>query len=109
MERGQRFNTTDFINEIINDLVANLKAMDTFPDKKWYRLDLDNARPHTSQDSVEYIDRHRLVRVPHPPSSPDLAPSDFYLFGYLKGRLAKCHGTTKEHRRRSELEYFWIG
>jgi hypothetical protein len=22
---------------------------------------------------------------PHPPSSPDLAPSDFYLFGYAKG------------------------
>jgi hypothetical protein len=25
---------------------------------------------------------------PHPPYSPDLAPSDFYLFGDVKGRLA---------------------
>jgi transposase len=25
--------------------------------------------------------------APHPPYSPDLAPSDFYLFGYVKGRL----------------------
>jgi hypothetical protein len=104
MEQGHQFNTTSFINEIINDLVADLRATHTFPDKKWYRLHLDNARPHNSQDLVEYIDRHRLVRVPHPPHSPDLAPSDFYLFGYLKGRLAKCHGTTKEDPSRIVTE-----
>jgi histone-lysine N-methyltransferase SETMAR len=104
IERGQRFNTTYFINEIINDLVANLKATDTFPKKKWYRLHLDDARPHTSQDSVESIDRHRLVSVPHPPYSSDLAPSDFYLVGYLKGRPVKCDGTTKEDLFRNVTE-----
>ena len=25
--------------------------------------------------------------MPHPPYSPDLAPSDFWLFGYLKRQL----------------------
>jgi hypothetical protein len=25
--------------------------------------------------------------VPHPAYSPDLAPSDFFLFGYLKSKL----------------------
>jgi hypothetical protein len=29
-----------------------------------------------------------MKRAPHPPYSPDLAPCDFYLFGYIKGRLA---------------------
>jgi hypothetical protein len=29
-----------------------------------------------------------MKRVPHPPYSLDLAPCDFYLFGYIKGRLA---------------------
>jgi hypothetical protein len=29
-----------------------------------------------------------MKSAPHPPYSPDLAPSDFYLFGYLKGHLA---------------------
>jgi hypothetical protein len=29
-----------------------------------------------------------MKRAPHPPYSPDLAPSDFYLFGYVKGCLA---------------------
>ena len=26
-------------------------------------------------------------RAPHPPYSPDIAPSDFFLFGYVKERL----------------------
>jgi hypothetical protein len=29
-----------------------------------------------------------MKQAPHPPYSPDLAPSDFYLFGYVKGCLA---------------------
>jgi hypothetical protein len=29
-----------------------------------------------------------MKRAPHPPDSPDLAPSDFYLFGHVKGCLA---------------------
>jgi hypothetical protein len=29
-----------------------------------------------------------LERMPHPPYSPDLAPCDFFLFGYLKQELA---------------------
>jgi hypothetical protein len=29
-----------------------------------------------------------MKSAPHPPYSPDLAPSDFYLFGYVKRCLA---------------------
>jgi hypothetical protein len=104
MELDHRFNTRYFINEIINDLVANLKATGTFPDEKWYRLHLDNARPHTSQTSVDYIDRHKLVRIPYHLYSPNLTPSDFYPFECRKGRLAKCYGTTKEEFSRNVTE-----
>jgi hypothetical protein len=78
MERCHQFNITYFVNEIIDDLVANLKATGTFPDKKWHCLHLNDARPHMSQVSVDCIDRHIFVRVSHPPSSPSLAPSDLY-------------------------------
>jgi hypothetical protein len=33
------------------------------------------------------MDHNSLKRAPHPPYSPDLAPSDFYLFGYIKHQL----------------------
>jgi hypothetical protein len=29
-----------------------------------------------------------MKTAPHPPDSPDIAPSEFYFFGYVKERLA---------------------
>jgi hypothetical protein len=29
-----------------------------------------------------------MKRAPHPPHSLDLAPFDFYIFGYIKSKLA---------------------
>jgi hypothetical protein len=48
----------------------------------------DNARPHTAKLSTQYFNENRMKSAPHPPYSLDLAPSDFYLFGYVKRCLA---------------------
>jgi hypothetical protein len=37
--------------------------------------------------SRDYIGLNRMKQAPHPLYSPDLAPSDFFLFGYIKGEL----------------------
>ena len=47
----------------------------------------DNARPHTAKATVSTIEELRFECIPHPPYSPDLAPSDFHVFGPLKGAL----------------------
>jgi histone-lysine N-methyltransferase SETMAR len=80
MGLGQRFHSTYFIDEIVSESVPNIKRTWNFPDNRWYRLHLDDARPHNSRSSVEYIDRNKFVRLSHPPRSPGLAPADFYLF-----------------------------
>jgi hypothetical protein len=49
---------------------------------------VDNARSHTAKNVPEFMAGNGLKRAPHSPYSPDLAPWDFYLFGYVKGRLA---------------------
>jgi histone-lysine N-methyltransferase SETMAR len=41
--------------------------------------------------TVEYILNLGWTAVPHLPYSPDLAPSDFYLFGPMKGTLRGQH------------------
>jgi hypothetical protein len=35
----------------------------------------------------DYIRLNRIKQAPHPPYSPDLAPSDFLLSGYVKAKL----------------------
>jgi hypothetical protein len=37
-----------------------------------------------------FIDANRITRVPHLPYSPDLAPSDFFLFGDVKRQPSQC-------------------
>jgi hypothetical protein len=48
----------------------------------------DNAYPHTAKLSTQYFNRNRIKLAQHPPCSPDLAPSDFYLLGDVKRCLA---------------------
>jgi len=47
-------------------------------------LQHDNARHHTARTTVATITDLRFECLPHPPYSPDLAPSDFHMFGPLK-------------------------
>ena len=51
-------------------------------------LQHDNATPHTAKFTQDWIKRFNWETLPHPPHSPDLAPSDFHLFGPLKRHLA---------------------
>ena len=44
----------------------------------------DNARPHSALRTQEAIQKLGWTTLPHPPYSPDLAPSDFHLFGTMK-------------------------
>jgi histone-lysine N-methyltransferase SETMAR len=45
----------------------------------------NNARPHTAAAvSQQFMEENVMERAPHPLYSPDLAPSDFCLFGYTK-------------------------
>ena len=59
-------------------------------------LHFDNARPHISKKVMEYLDQNEIKRAPQPPYSPDIAPSDFFLFGYMKEKLKGCRFNSKE-------------
>ncbi len=47
----------------------------------------DNARVHTAIETKAKITELKWQPLPHPAYSPDLAPSDFHLFGPLKEPL----------------------
>lgn len=47
----------------------------------------DNARPHTSLQTRQKLLEFGWDVLPHPPYSPDIAPSDYYLFRSLQNSL----------------------
>jgi hypothetical protein len=44
----------------------------------------ENARPHTAFSTQALPDHFDWELFDHPPHSPDLSPSDYHLFSYLK-------------------------
>ena len=40
----------------------------------------DNARPHVAKVVKKYLETLKWDVLPHPPYSPDIAPSDYWLF-----------------------------
>ncbi len=48
---------------------------------------MDNASPHTSRDTRLHLLFSGVHVLEHPPYSPDLAPSDFWLYPRLKKGL----------------------
>jgi transposase len=47
----------------------------------------DDARPHSAAATVNLLKSWGWEILPHPPYSPDLAPSDFHLFLKMKKQL----------------------
>ena len=54
-------------------------------------LQQDNARVHTCKVAMDAVERNGYELIPHPTYSPDLAPSDFFLFPNLKKDIRGLH------------------
>jgi histone-lysine N-methyltransferase SETMAR len=62
----------------------------------------DNGRPHTAYIVQGFLVQNNMAVVPHAPYSPDLAPSNFFLFpkmnNKLKGRRSDTNKQTNKLR-----------
>jgi hypothetical protein len=52
-------------------------------------LHIDNAPVHNPIMTRDFFEHNPQKRLPHPAYSPDISPSDFYLFGKVKGALIR--------------------
>ncbi len=52
-----------------------------------FLLHHDNAPAHTAIRTVDFLASKGARLLPHPPYSPEFAPADFFLFGYVKESL----------------------
>ena len=84
---GQTVNAAFYV-EFLKCLWENVRRKR--PDQWWnntWLLHHDNAPAHAALLTRRFLTDNNMTVVPHPPCSPDLAPSDFFIFPKLKMRL----------------------
>ena len=84
---GQTVNAAFYV-EVLKRLRENVrrKRHDQWQNNTWL-LHHDNAPAHAALLARRFLTDNNMTVVPHPPYSPDLAPSDFLLFPKLKMKL----------------------
>jgi hypothetical protein len=83
LSKGMSFNAEYYRDNIVTELLPTLPQADG----RRLVLHADNARVHTARKCQACCTEIRLGSAAHPPYSPDLALSDFFLFGDLKHLL----------------------
>ena len=65
-------------------------------------LQHDNARPYVAKSVKTYLETLKWEVLPHPPYSPDIAPSDYYMFRSM------AHGLPDQQFRSYEDIEKWL-
>ena len=92
MPKGATINSEAYI-ETLKKLKARICRVRPDLDMSKVLLQHDNARPHTSIRTREVLASFGWTTIPHPPYSPDLAPSDYHLFAPVKDSISGVHYT----------------
>lgn len=86
----------------------------TLANRKGIVFHHDNARPHVSLQTRQKLLEFGWDVIPHPPYSPDLAPTDFHLFRSLQNSLnGKQYNSLEDCKKHMEefiaqkSEQFW--
>ncbi|KAK6761996.1 hypothetical protein RB195_022913 [Necator americanus] len=103
LDSGQTV-TADIYKDQLNrvDQALRRQGVETTPTKFLH----DNARPHVAKITLEKIEELGWKVLPHPPYSPDLAPSDYHLFRSMQHSVAERKFTTREEVKLWVSNYF---
>ena len=99
LERGETIDHKSYLNCCLKPIIKELIRRRPIEGAKNMKFHHDNARPHVHQAVITFLNDNKLILMDHPPYSPDLAPSDFWLFDYIKTRLHD-HGSAESLNRR---------
>lgn len=66
----------------------------------------DNARPHVAKSTREKLLKLGWRTVPHPPYSPDLAPTDYHLYRSLSDYLREKKFDDENHLKMDLVNFF---
>jgi hypothetical protein len=87
LDKRRKFEAGYYIVEILEPL-SQWRSIEAAGNERRLLVYVDNACPYIAKVSTQYFNDNQMKSAPHPPYFPDLAPSDFYLFGDIKRCLA---------------------
>jgi histone-lysine N-methyltransferase SETMAR len=87
MTSQDQFNSQYFVEHIMMPLVQEIFPHGRNRPTLRLHLHLDNCRAHFSTVAELFCEANDILRISHPPYSPDLAPSDFWSFERIKTAL----------------------
>ena len=87
LPRNQTINSEVYIRQLTDLNNAIQEKRSELANRKGIVFHHDNARPHSSLATSQKLLELGWDVLPHPPYSPDLAPSDYHLFRSLQNFL----------------------
>ena len=105
-ERGTTINSSLYSEMLTDRLKSAIRSKRRVLLSKGVMLLYDNAHPHTAAHTAETLRKLKFEVIARPPYSPDLAPSNYHLFGTLKEAL-RGHRLTSDQEVK-EAEYAWL-
>jgi histone-lysine N-methyltransferase SETMAR len=117
MPRGNTVTSVTYADHLKNHLLPPIKFKPRGLLSTGVLLQHDNPRPRTARSTVATIQDLSLECLPHPPYSPDFAPSDFHVFGPLKEAMGgksfrseeEVQPAVHEWLRRQPKDFFFRG
>jgi len=99
MERGSTINSNYYIDNCLNPVIRVVNGQRPTSGTTNMKIIHDNARPHVTKTVRDHLNQAGITIIRHPPYSPDLAPSDFWLFDLIKHQL-EDHVDVRSLKRR---------
>jgi histone-lysine N-methyltransferase SETMAR len=87
LESGKSIDNIRYLNDCLKPIVNKINQQRPLYSTKNMKFHHDNARPHIHSSVKDYLNSENFIIMDHPPYLPDLAPSDFWLFDYIKQHL----------------------
>jgi hypothetical protein len=83
LPKSTKVNASYYTNEVL-ERIKEWKNLDGARRARRLVFHADNVRSHPPGLSLEFLAVNGMSKAPHPPSTLDLGPSDFCLFGEVK-------------------------
>lgn len=106
LQAGQTVNAQLYCDQItrLNEKIT--EKLPALANRKGVILQHDNAKPHVAKRTQEKIKQLKWEVLPHPPYSPDVAPSDYHLFRSMQHYLVDKRFSSLEDAKKG-LDYFF--